>query len=84
MRVEDGVTLSILLSPNKRVGDIERRLDLCGEIRVRRVVTMRKSSFDIAKGLDDRTSGRSTWSSIFLMPPWSEQNKRCLATWMAR
>ena len=86
MRVKNGVTLSILLSFNKRVGDIEGSLELYGEIRIgiRWVMTMRKSSFDVAKRLDDRTSGRSTGSSILLMQPWSEQNKGCLGTWMAR
>ena len=52
MAIEDGVTLSPLLSPEVRVGEIPGRLKLYEGIRRPRVSRVREASRDIAEGLE--------------------------------
>lgn len=54
MAIEDGVTLSTLLSPDVRAEDIPSRLRLYEEDRRPRVARVRETSLDIAKGLENQ------------------------------
>ena len=54
MAIEDGITISTLLSADVRVEDIPARLKLYEEIRRPRVSRVRKQSLDGAKGLDSQ------------------------------
>ena len=52
MAIEDGATLSILLSPETRVKDIPGRLKLYQEIRRPRLSRVRETSRQVAQGLE--------------------------------
>lgn len=54
MAIEDGATLSTLLSPETRVKDIPGRLKLYEAIRRPRVSRVREASRHIAQGLETR------------------------------
>lgn len=54
MAIEDGVTLSTLLSPEIRVKDIPGRLKLYEAIRRPRVSRVREASRHVARGLETR------------------------------
>lgn len=56
MAIEDGVTLSTLLTPDIKVGDILGRLKLYEEIRRPRVSRVRETSLEGAKGLETKES----------------------------
>ena len=52
MAIEDGITLSTLISPDVQVEDIPGRLKLYEQIRKPRVDRVREASLDIAKGVE--------------------------------
>ena len=52
MAIEDGVTLSTLLSSDTRIQDIPGRLKLYEEIRRPRVSKVREASREVAQGLE--------------------------------
>ena len=52
MAIEDGITLSTLISPDMPVEDIPGRLKLYEQIRRPRIDRVREASLDIAKGLE--------------------------------
>ena len=52
MAIEDGITLSTLISPDMPVEDIPGRLKLYEQIRRPRVKKVREASLDIAKGIE--------------------------------
>lgn len=54
MAIEDGVTLSTLLSPDVRTEDISSRLKLYEQIRRPRVARVRETSLIVAKGLESQ------------------------------
>lgn len=54
MAIEDGVTISTLLSPDVRAEDLSARLKLYEEVRRPRVAKVRESSLVLAKGLEDK------------------------------
>lgn len=54
MAIEDGVTISALLSPDVHAEDLSARLNLYEEIRRPRVAKVRESSLVLAKGLEDK------------------------------
>ena len=54
MAIEDGVTISTLLSPDMQAREIPGRLKLYEEIRRPRVSKVREASIKIAKGLEDQ------------------------------
>ena len=54
MAIEDGVTLSTLLSPGMQATDIPGRLKLYEEIRRPRVSRVRETSLVVAQGLEDQ------------------------------
>ena len=56
MAIEDGVTLSTLLTPDIKVRDIPDRLKLYEEIRRPRVSRVRETSLEGAKGMETKES----------------------------
>lgn len=56
MAIEDGVTLSTLLTPDIKTEDISGRLKLYEEIRRPRVSRVRETSFETALGLGSKES----------------------------
>ena len=54
MAIEDGATISTLLSPDLQTEDLSARLNLYEEIRRPRVAKVRESSLLLAKGLEDK------------------------------
>ena len=52
MAIEDGITLSTLISPDMPVEDIPGRLKLYEQIRRPRVERVREASLDLAKGVE--------------------------------
>ena len=54
MAIEDGATISTLLSPDLQTEDLSARLNLYEEIRRPRVAKVRESSLALAKGLEDK------------------------------
>ena len=52
MAIEDGITLSTLISPDMPVEDIPGRLKLYEQIRRPRVQRVREASLDLAKGVE--------------------------------
>ena len=59
MAIEDGATLSVLLSPSMQIEDIPDRLELYQEIRRPRVSRVREEARMIAKGLETPESVRN-------------------------